>query len=105
MAEPLVPGCSLVEAEISTGKLKRYKSLGTDQIPAKLIKSGGEIICSEIHRLICSTWNKEELPQQWKESIIVPIHKRMIRLTVTITEESPSYQLPTKFHIIFFWSG
>jgi hypothetical protein len=21
-------------------------------------------------------WNKEELPQQWKESIIVPIHKK-----------------------------
>jgi hypothetical protein len=22
------------------------------------------------------TWNKEELPDQWKESIIVPIHKK-----------------------------
>jgi hypothetical protein len=32
--------------------------------------------CSEIHRLICSIWNKEELPQQWKESIIVPIYKK-----------------------------
>jgi hypothetical protein len=26
--------------------------------------------------LICSIWNKEELPQQWKESIIVPIYKK-----------------------------
>jgi hypothetical protein len=24
----------------------------------------------------CSVWNKEELPQQWKESIIVPIYKK-----------------------------
>jgi hypothetical protein len=23
-----------------------------------------------------SVWNKEELPDQWKESIIVPIHKK-----------------------------
>ena len=23
-----------------------------------------------------SIWNKEELPEQWKESIIVPIHKK-----------------------------
>jgi hypothetical protein len=28
-----------------------------------------------IHKLITSIWNKEELPHQWKESIIVPIHK------------------------------
>jgi hypothetical protein len=25
---------------------------------------------------ICCVWNKEELPQQWKESIIVPVHRR-----------------------------
>jgi hypothetical protein len=28
-----------------------------------------------IHKLICSKWNKEELPQQWKESITVPIYE------------------------------
>jgi hypothetical protein len=72
-AEPLVPKPSLVEVEIAIGKLKSYKSPGTDQIPAELIKAGGETLCSEIHRLICCIWNKEELPQQWKESIIVPI--------------------------------
>jgi hypothetical protein len=27
-----------------------------------------------IHKLITSIWNKEEMPDQWKESIIVPIH-------------------------------
>jgi hypothetical protein len=75
-AEPLVPEPSLVEVEIATGKLKSYKSLGTDQIPAELIKAGGETLYSEIHRLIYCIWNKEELPQQWKESIIVPIYKK-----------------------------
>jgi hypothetical protein len=29
-----------------------------------------------IHKLINSTRNKEELSDQWKESIIVPIHKK-----------------------------
>jgi len=29
-----------------------------------------------IHKLINSVQNKEELPQQWKESIIVPIFKK-----------------------------
>jgi hypothetical protein len=69
-AEPLVPEPSLVEVEIAIGKLKRYKSPGTDNTLAELIKAGGEILYSEIHRLICCIWNKEELPQQWKESIV-----------------------------------
>jgi hypothetical protein len=30
---------------------------------------------SVIHKLITSIWNKEEMPDQWKESIIVPMHK------------------------------
>jgi hypothetical protein len=30
---------------------------------------------SVIHKLINSVWNKEELPDQWKESIIIPILK------------------------------
>jgi hypothetical protein len=75
-AEPLIPEPTLVKVEIAIGKLKSYKSPGTDQILAKLIKAGGKTLCSEIHRLICCIWNKEELPQQWKESIIVPIHKK-----------------------------
>jgi hypothetical protein len=76
MAEALIPEPSLVEVEIVIGKLKSCKFLGTDQTPAGLIKAGGGRLCSEIHEFICIVWNKEELPQQWKESIIVPIHKR-----------------------------
>jgi hypothetical protein len=43
-----------------------------------LIKAGGRTIRSEIHKLIISVWNKEKLPEGWKESIIVtvPIHKK-----------------------------
>jgi hypothetical protein len=63
-AEPLVPEPSLVEVEITVGKLESYKSPGTDHIPANLIKSVGEILCSEMNKLTCSMWNKEELPQQ-----------------------------------------
>jgi hypothetical protein len=57
-AEPLVPGPSRLEVEIAIAKLKRYKSPGSDQIPAELIQAGGEILLSEIHRLINSVWNK-----------------------------------------------
>jgi hypothetical protein len=37
--------------DIAIGKLKRYKSQGTDLIPAKLIKAGGETLCFEIYNL------------------------------------------------------
>jgi hypothetical protein len=72
----LVPSPSLLEVEIAIAKLKKYKSPGSDQIPTELIQAGGEILLSEIHKLINSVCNKEELPDQWKESIIVPIHKK-----------------------------
>jgi hypothetical protein len=75
-AEPLISKPNLVEVEIAIEKLISYKSLGTDQIPAELMKAGGETLYSEIHRLTCSIWNKEDLPQQQKESIIVPIYKK-----------------------------
>jgi hypothetical protein len=31
---------------------------------------------SAIHKLISSIWNTEELPDQWNEAIIVPVHKK-----------------------------
>jgi hypothetical protein len=74
-AEPLVPEPSLVEVKIAIRKLKSYKFPGTDQIPAELIKAGGDTLHSEVNKLTCSIWNKKELPQQWKESIIIPIYK------------------------------
>ena len=73
-AEPLVPEPSAFELAI--GKLKNHKSPGIDQITAALIKAGGRAICSVIHKLIISIWNKEELPEEWKESNIVPIYKK-----------------------------
>jgi hypothetical protein len=75
-AEPLVPGPSQLEVEIIIAKLKKYKSPGSDEIQAELFQGGGEILLCAIHKLINSVWNKEELPDQWKESIVVPVHKK-----------------------------
>ena len=75
-AEPLVPEPSASEVELATDKLKSHKSPGIDQIPAELFKAWGRTICYETHKLIISISNWEELPEEWKESVIVPIHKK-----------------------------
>jgi len=75
-AKPLVPEPSAFEIELAIGKLKIHKSPGIHEIPAELIKAGGGTTWGEIHKLITSIWKKEKLPEEWKESIIVPIHEK-----------------------------
>jgi hypothetical protein len=43
---------------------------------ADLIQSGGNTLRFEIHKLINCIWNTEELPEQWKGSIVVPTYKK-----------------------------
>jgi hypothetical protein len=50
-----------------------YKSPGINQIPSQLFQAVGEILRSEIHKLVKSIWGKEELPQRRNEYIIAPI--------------------------------
>jgi hypothetical protein len=58
-AKPFVSEPSASEAEVATGKLKRYKCPGVDQIPAELIQAGGETLHLEIRNLIKLIWNNE----------------------------------------------
>jgi hypothetical protein len=85
--------------EIAITKLKRYKS------PVELIQAGGEALQFQILKLINSIWSKEELPHQWKESIIITICKKGDKLIVVIMKEYHYYQLHTASYLIFFSQG
>jgi hypothetical protein len=52
IAELFVPDPSPSKFQIAIAKLKRYQSSGSDQIPAELIRAGGETLQFEIHKLI-----------------------------------------------------
>jgi hypothetical protein len=52
---------------------------GSDQIPAELIQAGGAILRSKIHKLINAIWDTEELPEQWKQSGITPVHNKGVK--------------------------
>jgi hypothetical protein len=97
-AEPLVPEPSATEVELAIDKLKSHKSPGIDQIPAELIKAGGRTMCLEIHKLITSIWKREKLPEEWKESIIVSIHKKGEKEIVVIIGAYHFCQPLTKFY-------
>jgi hypothetical protein len=76
MVDLLVPDPSPFVVEIAIAKLKMYKLPDSDQILAELIQAEGETIQSEIYKLINPIWNKKELPNLLKESIIVLITRR-----------------------------
>jgi hypothetical protein len=76
-AESLAPAPHPCRVQITIVKLKRYKSPGSDQIPAQLIQEGDETLRPESHKLINYIWNKEELPQRWSNAIIVSIYKKV----------------------------
>jgi len=52
------------------------KSLGIYKIPTNLTKVGGREMYSEIQKHIYSICHLEELPEQWKDSVCVPIYKK-----------------------------
>jgi hypothetical protein len=55
------------EAEVPIGKLERHKSPCANEIPVEIFKARVEVLRSEIHKGITLIWNKEELPDRWKE--------------------------------------
>jgi hypothetical protein len=52
-----------------------YKFTDIKRILEELIQAEGRILISENHKLINSIWNKQELPQQWKEFFIISVYK------------------------------
>jgi hypothetical protein len=59
-------------------------------------------LVSVIHKLINSNRNKEKLSDQWKKSIIIPINKRVMKLTVIIIVGYHCYQFHSQFYRILY---
>ncbi|GAA52406.1 protein kinase [Clonorchis sinensis] len=75
--------------------LKRHRASGPDDLPPALFKDGGEILSQRLSDLFDCIWEKESVPDNWGESVIVPIFKiearsecdnhRRISLTPVVT--------------------
>jgi hypothetical protein len=93
-----VPEPSAVEFDLAILKLKSHKSPGIYRIPTEMFKAGCRTIRYEIHKHIIAIWKKEELPEEWKESIIVPIYKNIDKTYCSNYRGISFCQLPTKVY-------
>ena len=74
--QPYIDEPTLQEVENEIARLNNFKSPGIDNLPGELFKYGGNALCMEIHELIVRIWNGEELPEEWRTSILCPIYKK-----------------------------
>jgi len=62
---------------------------GTDGIRPELIKHRGIKLLSRMYELVRQIWEPEGVPEDWKETIIVPINKKKeIGIGVKITGDN-----------------
>jgi hypothetical protein len=96
-AEPLVPGPSRLKVEITIAKLKKYKSRGSEQIPAELIQAGG---CQRSTNSLIQFGIRKNCLIRGRSLLLYHFTKRVIKLTVIITVGYHYFQLHTIFYQI-----
>jgi hypothetical protein len=64
------------EIKISLNALRNNKAPGADNMPAELIKYGGNEAAWLIHKSIMDIWEKEYVPKEWRKSIICPVYRK-----------------------------
>lgn len=74
--QPKVENPSLEEVIQAIKEMKNYKAPGSDGISSEMLKAGGIELASQLHKLIEDIWEKEEMPLDWEEAVIVPLHKK-----------------------------
>ena len=59
--------------------LRNGKAAGPDGIPAEAIKADIETVISVLYSLFSKIWEKEEVPAQWREGIVIKLPKKRRR--------------------------
>jgi len=92
-AQPLVSEPSVCEIEMAVERLKESNRLVLIQS-----QQGDRAIHLESHKYMNSIWNKEEFPEKWRESIVVPHYKKGDRTDCSNYRGKSLCQLRTKFY-------
>jgi hypothetical protein len=104
-AELLIHDTSYFEVEIAIAKLKRYKTPGSEQIPAELVQAGGKILRSKIHKLITIFGIRGNCLIRGRSILLCQFTKMAVKLIVVYIVGYHCCQLHTKFYPISFSQG
>ena len=67
---------SLEEVQDTIRTMKNNKAAGPDGIPAEVLKEGGSVLLEHIHPLLLNIWEKEEIPAQLKDALVISLFKK-----------------------------
>ena len=67
------------EVEVAVRKLKNGKAPGSDEIVAELVKNGEQVVVDWLLELLRELWRTKRVPQEWKNAIPIPLHKKRSR--------------------------
>ena len=56
-------------------QLKRGKAPGISDIHADFLKAGGNAVLVALHAVLCSAWNTDIIPSDWKRGLVVLLWK------------------------------
>ena len=73
------PEVNREEVERAVKKLQNKKAAGEDRIVAELLKNGGETMIDWLMELLREVWKTRQVPQEWKNATLVPLHKKKDR--------------------------
>ena len=92
---------------LGSGKASR-----PDERPADAIKADIETAVNMLYSLFSKILEKEEVPAQWKEGIIIKLQKKKKKKkkketlgTAATTEGACSCQRQALFSTVFYWTG
>jgi len=75
-AEDEVEELTMEDVKKATRNLKNNKVVETDGIHPELITYKGNKLLKRMYELVRQIWEEKRIPEEWKEIITVPIHKR-----------------------------
>ena len=66
----------LEEVRRAVRQMRKGKAPGLCGITAEMLQQTGEVTVKWIHRVVTAVWEIEEIPEDWRKAIIVPLHKK-----------------------------
>jgi len=69
------------------------------------MKASGDLGIHVLHKLFFKVWESEVMPLDWSRVVIIPIFKKRMKLSVTITEASACYVMQKSFSLPSYYKG